>query len=98
VDIRKKTWNTQDTTHKPYKAQEEERPKCGCCSPTQKGKILTGGRGREGLGRERGRGKNKRGKDKVWEEMEEMYRGSGNLKEVFISRGWGTGVSHQKVP
>ena len=38
--------------------------------------IIKGSRRLEGLGRKRGsRGK---GKNQVWEEMEEMYRGSGN--------------------
>jgi hypothetical protein len=36
VDIRQKAWNTHDTTHRPYEAQEEGRPK-----------IIKGGRERE---------------------------------------------------
>jgi hypothetical protein len=36
--------NTQDTIHRPYEAQEEGRPKCGCFSALYKGnKIFTGG-------------------------------------------------------
>ena len=41
-------------------------------------KIIKGSRGWEGLGRKRRGGGEKRGKNQVWEEMEEMYRGSGN--------------------
>ena len=36
-------------------------------------KIITGGRGREGSGREIRRGK-RGGQDQVWEEMGEMFR------------------------
>jgi hypothetical protein len=39
-------------------------------------KIIKGSRGWEGLGRKRRGGK--KGKNHIWEEMEEMYRGSGN--------------------
>ena len=41
-------------------------------------KIIKGSRGWEGLGRKRGGGGEKEGQNQVWEEMEEMYRGSGN--------------------
>ena len=41
-------------------------------------KIIKGSRGWEGLGRKRRGGGGKEGKNQVWEEMEEMYRGSGN--------------------
>jgi hypothetical protein len=41
-------------------------------------KIIKGCRGWEGLGRKRRGGGGKEGKNQVWEEMEEMYRGSGN--------------------
>jgi hypothetical protein len=30
VDIRIKAQNNHDTTYRPYEAQEEGRPKCGC--------------------------------------------------------------------
>ena len=40
--------------------------------------IIKGSKGWEGLGRKRGRGGEKEGQNQVWEEMEEMYRGSGN--------------------
>jgi hypothetical protein len=29
VDIRKKAWNTNNATDRPYEAQEEGRPRCG---------------------------------------------------------------------
>ena len=41
-------------------------------------KIIKGSRGWEELGRKRRGGGEKEGKNQVWEEMEEMYRGSGN--------------------
>ena len=41
-------------------------------------KIIKGSRGWEGLGRKRRGGREKEVKNQVWEEMEEMYRGSGN--------------------
>ena len=41
-------------------------------------KIIMGRRVWERLGRNRGRGKKRGGQNQVWEEMEEMYRGSGN--------------------
>ena len=31
--LAQKAWNTQDTTHRPHEAQEEERPKCGYFDP-----------------------------------------------------------------
>jgi hypothetical protein len=40
-------------------------------------KIIKGRRGWEGLGRKRGEGGEKGGQEQVWEETEEMYRGSG---------------------
>ena len=40
-------------------------------------KIIKGSRRWEGLGRKR-RGGGGKGKNQLWEEMEEMYRGSGN--------------------
>ena len=41
-------------------------------------KIIKGSRGWEGLGRKRGVEGEKEGQNQVWEEMEEVYRGSGN--------------------
>jgi hypothetical protein len=41
-------------------------------------KIIKGSRGWEGLGRKRKAGVGGEVKNQVWEEMEEMYRGSGN--------------------
>jgi hypothetical protein len=75
----KSSQNTHDITHRPYEAQEEGRPKCGYFSPTLKGnKIITGGRGWEGLGGKRGGAQ--RVQDQVRRERlgAEMYRGTGN--------------------
>jgi hypothetical protein len=44
VDISPKAWNTQNTIHRPYEAQEEERPKCGYFSPSEKGEQNAHGR------------------------------------------------------
>jgi hypothetical protein len=41
-------------------------------------KIIKGRRWWEGHGRKRRGGGEKEGQNQVWEEMEEMYRGSGN--------------------
>jgi hypothetical protein len=41
-------------------------------------KIIKGSGGWKGFGTERRGGMEKEGKNQVWEEMEEMYRGSGN--------------------
>jgi hypothetical protein len=41
-------------------------------------KIIKGSRRRKGIGRKRRGGEEKEGKNQVWEEMEEIYRGSGN--------------------
>jgi hypothetical protein len=41
-------------------------------------KIIKGIRGWEGHGRKRRWGEEKEGKNQVWEEMEKMYRGSGD--------------------
>jgi hypothetical protein len=41
-------------------------------------KIIKGSRGWERLGRKRRGGGEKEGKNQVWEEMDEMYRGSRN--------------------
>ena len=35
--------------------------------------------------------------NQVWEEKEEMYRGSGNLTEVCNNGVWGAGGRNQKV-
>jgi hypothetical protein len=45
----------------------------------------------------RGGGREKEGQNQVWEEMEEMYRGSGNWTEVYSNERWGAGGSNQKV-
>jgi hypothetical protein len=42
VDISPKALNTQDTIHRPHKAQEEEKAKCGCFE--NKGEQNTHGR------------------------------------------------------
>ena len=41
-------------------------------------KVIKGSRGWKGLGRKTRRGWKKEGKNQVWEEMDQMYRGSGN--------------------
>jgi hypothetical protein len=41
-------------------------------------KVITGGRGWEGLGRKRRGEGRKGGQDQVWEEMGDRYRASGN--------------------
>jgi hypothetical protein len=51
-------------------------------------KIITGCRGKEGSGIERGAGGKKR-EDQVWEETGERYRGSGYSIEIYNSRGGG---------
>ena len=48
-------------------------------------------------GRKKGKGE-KGGQDRVWEETNEMYRGSGNCTEVCSNEGRRTGSSQQKVP
>jgi hypothetical protein len=40
--------------------------------------IIKWSRGWEGLGRKSGGGWGKEGQDQVWEEIREIYRGSGN--------------------
>jgi hypothetical protein len=45
-----------------------------------------------------GREVGKEGKNKIWEEMEELYRESGNWTEVCSNRAWVTGGITQKVP
>lgn len=49
------------------------------------------------LRKRRGEGE-KEGKNQVWEEMEEMYRGSEHWTEVCSNGEWGTGGSNQKAP
>jgi hypothetical protein len=56
--------------------------------------ITKGSRGWEGLGRKR-EGEGGTGQNQVWEEM---FKGSGNWKEVCSNGGWGTEGSNQKVP
>jgi hypothetical protein len=45
---------------------------------TRGNKIIKGSRGWEGLGRKREGGGEKEGQNQVWEEIEEMHKGSGN--------------------
>lgn len=49
-------------------------------------KVITGGRGRKGAGRERGGGGEKGGQDQVLEEAGEKYRESVNWIETCSSR------------
>jgi hypothetical protein len=75
VDISQKAQNTHGTTHSPYEAYLEGRPKCGCFNPFgRENKIIIGGRGKKGpdwrMEEERKEG------DRVWEgEKGEKPRG-----------------------
>ena len=57
MDIsQKETWNTQDTTHRPYETQEERRPQQsvdGTVLVGREKKIISGSKGREGSQREK---------------------------------------------
>ena len=54
----------------------------------RRNKIIKGSRGWEGLERERRGGRENEGQNRVWEEMEEMYRGSENGKRcVAVGNG-----------
>ena len=55
--------------------------------------IIKGSRGVEGLGRKRGWGGEIEGQNQVWEEMKELYRGSGNGTEVYSNGGGDLGVA-----
>jgi hypothetical protein len=56
MDISQKAQNTYHSTHRPYEAQEEGRPKCmDALVLLRRGKIITGCRGGRDLG-ERGKG------------------------------------------
>jgi hypothetical protein len=95
VDIRLRVWNTYDTMHRPHEAQEKGRPKSGCFIPICKGEHYTQVNWRVGgLGRKKGVGGEKEGKNQVWEEMQEIYRAS----KIEQRCEWGTGGSVQKVP
>jgi hypothetical protein len=59
-------------------------------------KIIKGSRGGGGLERKRRWGGGKGGKNR--EEMEEMYRGSGNWTDICSNGEWGIGGSNQKIP
>ena len=51
-------------------------------------KIIIGGRGRKEFGRKR-RGEGEReGKNQIWEEMEEMYRGMEIEQRCVAMRNW----------
>ena len=70
-------WNTYDTMHRPHEAQEKGRPKSGCFIPICKGEHYNQVNWRVGgLGRKKGVGGEKEGKNQVWEEMQEIYRTS----------------------
>jgi hypothetical protein len=47
VDIRKKTRNTQDTSHRTYEAQEVDKSLDASVLPRRGNKIITGMRGEE---------------------------------------------------
>ena len=63
MDISPKAQNTEDTTHRPYEAQEEGRLQTFFRRGT---KILMGGREEGEEGQE--------GQDQEWEEMGMIYR------------------------
>ena len=65
----------QLTDHMKLKRKEDQRVDASVLL-RRGNKIIKGSRGWEGLGRKRRGGK--KGKNHIWEEMEEMYRGSGN--------------------
>jgi hypothetical protein len=57
LDIRQKAWNTHDTTHRPYEAQEEGKSVDASVLLRRRNKIIMRGRMRDGSGTERGGGK-----------------------------------------
>ena len=59
-------------------------------------KIITIGRGWEGLWRKRGGREKKMEQDQEWEETGEKYRGSGNWTEVCSNGRWELGVANRK--
>ena len=67
----------QLTNHMKLKRKEDQRMDASVLL-RRGNNIIKGSRGWEGLGRKRRGGGEKEGKNQVWEEMEEMYRGSGN--------------------
>jgi hypothetical protein len=56
----------------------------------RRNKIIKRSRRFEGLGRKRSGEGEKERKNQVWEEMEEIYRGSGNCTDVCSNGEWGT--------
>jgi hypothetical protein len=60
VDIRKRALNSHDTIYSPHDVQEERRADVSVLLRSGN-KIITGGRGREDLGRNRGWGEGKWG-------------------------------------
>ena len=67
----------QLTDHMKLKREEDQRVDASVLL-RRGNKIIKGSRGWERFGRKRTWGGEKEGKNQVWEEMEEMYRGSGN--------------------
>ena len=67
----------QLTDHMKLKKKEDQRVDASVLL-RRGNKIIKGRRGWVGLGRKRRGGREKEVKNQVWEEMEEMYRGSGN--------------------
>jgi hypothetical protein len=80
------------TDHIKLKRKEEQRVDASVLL-RRGNNMIKGRRGWGDLG-----GREKEGKNQVWEEMEKRYRGSGNWSEVCSNWGWGTGNSNQKVP
>ena len=67
----------QLTDHMKLKRKEDQRVDASVLL-RRGNKIIKGSRGWKELGRKRRGGGQKEGQNQVWEEMEEMYRGSGN--------------------
>jgi hypothetical protein len=78
MDIRLKACNTHSSTHRPYEAKEEGRPKWDVSVLLRRlSKIFIGCRSWEELGRKKGRGEIKKGQDQLLAETWE-YRRPGN--------------------
>jgi hypothetical protein len=76
--LRQRAWNTHDTTHRPHEAQRKKDQRVDASVLLRRGNsIIKRSREWEGFGRNRGGGGGKQGQNLVWEEMEQMYRGSG---------------------
>jgi hypothetical protein len=97
VGIRKKDQNTHNATYRPYEAQEERRPMCGCFSPTLKGEqIKHRGRGWEGLESKRRWGEEKGGRNRYGRIQGRYTEGQG-IEQRCVAMGYGElGVANRK--